>query len=1380
MQERATYTYQKMNQDVSKSKHSNTFYWEGNNIRVITNEEFGTVTNQKGNELVLSIPILTVNPTNKLLSAVTFPIINVKIIHSEIITDKKVVLFTTNEEVDCVWVMEETSSNFYEINLAYIDELGFTYESQIESVGIKENNEAEKVYWVDGENEVRVINILDPSLLNKSPSEITITPSVIEKNPQIIGYGSGGAHQAGMIQYTYNLYYKYGAQTKVSPLSKLVALNNDLKGSPLDSPVSKSPIILIDEIDQKFDYIRVYSIFYSSLDQIPRISLIYENENNSDTLQITDSNVIISEIAQSEFNIIATQNIIPKHILNKDGHLFYANYKTNKFDVDYDARAYSFTRLYLGTIGQYRWTTTVKHHNSTYQDYNVFHSTGLNDMPPANTISLQDFYNAIEDEHDAIIDDPSAVYRLGEVQYLPDDVARNAIGGIGPNVEYWVRYKQKSLNTIFESNSDTSLKRGERYRVALVFKNNNGEESFAKWIADLKIPAANEKEYLNLINSSNEAELAYIEVKVNNMPAEAVSYRLVIVERKEYDKTVKGQGLVNPCVFQQNDYKDIAIFPVGSNLEKLYSIPLTRTFRVDPNTTNPINPILDGPTGASYPDTYRGEKFQKPQAFNRNSAAGTIYPDRGDIIPEIDSAGTYIGNAYASKIHFNIISPEFIFNQSKLAVGDDYKIRVVGFQKNTNSYSKADFYTAYSSASNNKDEPVELRKSYELDAKNAEVFQYTVDDPVQNDSDANVDRWFKNEGGGGYFLLGDIRNDFERASDSVRLNRYEFKKVFYKRKFGSVLLHSSRNGFEVSNLSTDKTVAFIPPIEADVSVQTKEGEDFDADPQILIDTTVIYTPLVDMDFETKFTYYSGSQLFFTSEDLWDNSLALWEDVSTPDDDYALIVEFYNDDIPQYGGNTYADRQRNVYVPYSELELVSVSNINGKFGDTFIQESPLLRIFENNAGSSEVEATISEIVDFVCESSVNSNMRYDILESKNTGEALDENNAYGYNSVYEQQNIINKAISKPFNFTSQNVFSDEIIASPIKLLGEQIDNWTSISVNDKITLETEHGEITGLVKLRNVMFAFQRSAVSYLSINPRVQLSTSDNVPILLGSGELLQRYDYISTNSGTLHPKSITSVESGVFYFDILNNSINRIASQNEEISLTKGLYNYTKEYTNNNYNNLLKGVEGVSTLNFNNVVSYYDNRFKDIYFSFLTDDDSFTVSYNLIADGFTSFYDFKPYIYFNINSKMFTANHGQFTDDIWEHDKGFYNTFYDVYYSSKIKLLMNDKPSSDKIIDNINYITDTKLISDNVDKFNITFNNIKVDTSYQTSGNKELIYGSNVRRKFREFNITLPREESTRNRIRAPWALIELEFNHSEEDYKFTLYDITFSYTIN
>ena len=56
------YTFEGANQDVTKSKHPFQFYFDAQHIRIVAtdSQSTGSVTNEKGNEIVISIPNITI------------------------------------------------------------------------------------------------------------------------------------------------------------------------------------------------------------------------------------------------------------------------------------------------------------------------------------------------------------------------------------------------------------------------------------------------------------------------------------------------------------------------------------------------------------------------------------------------------------------------------------------------------------------------------------------------------------------------------------------------------------------------------------------------------------------------------------------------------------------------------------------------------------------------------------------------------------------------------------------------------------------------------------------------------------------------------------------------------------------------------------------------------------------------------------------------------------------------------------------------------------------------------------------------------------------------------------------------------------------------
>jgi len=124
----------------------------------------------------------------------------------------------------------------------------------------------------------------------------------------------------------------------------------------------------------------------------------------------------------------------------------------------------------------------------------------------------------------------------------------------------------------------------------------------------------------------------------------------------------------------------------------------------------------------------------------------------------------------------------------------------------------------------------------------------------------------------------------------------------------------------------------------------------------------------------------------------------------------------------------------------------------------------------------------------------------------------------------------------------------------------------------------------------------------------------------------------------------------------------------------------------------------------------------------------------------------------------------------------GEYNKFFEVYYPSYIILNVNPESSKDCVFDNINFKSEVTLNGlDQVDK---TLTKIQAYNDYQDSLLIPLTVGrnNNLRRKFRDWNALIPRQN--RNRIRAPYIKLKLQFDNVS-NYRLILHDVNIYYTV-
>ena len=194
------------------------------------------------------------------------------------VLNKYLVLFTkwidpTNNLNTVDYIFRIEFSDKFVLTTLYYGNLGFNINNPIETLPIYENEDIQKVYWVDGLNQPRMINVAASENVRSNWKDFSFdaVPTLklqeevkIERN-QI----ANGVFAPGVIQYIFTYYNKYGQESNPFYTSPLYYTSfNDRGGSPEDK-VSNSFNITIKNADSNFDYVRIYSLLRTSLDGTP-------------------------------------------------------------------------------------------------------------------------------------------------------------------------------------------------------------------------------------------------------------------------------------------------------------------------------------------------------------------------------------------------------------------------------------------------------------------------------------------------------------------------------------------------------------------------------------------------------------------------------------------------------------------------------------------------------------------------------------------------------------------------------------------------------------------------------------------------------------------------------------------------------------------------------------------------------------------------------------------------------------------------------------------------------------------------------------------------------------------------------------------------------
>ena len=296
------HVFQGMQRDMSISKQKAEFLWDANNIRLTARhgDTLFSMTNERGTkEIQLDNPITGVVLGYCVLGDY------LTVFTTTVSSDQQQV-----KKPDYIYRIDKVSGNFSS-RILYNGNLGFDVEHPIETLGVYENVDIQKVYWTDGFNQPRFINItkelVDGTYIDTS---FDFIPTLELKDTIHVRKvaDSSGIFAAGVIQYAVTYYNKYGQESNVSVVSPLIATSYTSRaGSPEDT-IGNAFKITVKNPDTNFEFLRLYSIFRSSKDTTPvckrvaDVRLSYGNKE-SKTLH-TSSDKYISAYERSRLESI--------------------------------------------------------------------------------------------------------------------------------------------------------------------------------------------------------------------------------------------------------------------------------------------------------------------------------------------------------------------------------------------------------------------------------------------------------------------------------------------------------------------------------------------------------------------------------------------------------------------------------------------------------------------------------------------------------------------------------------------------------------------------------------------------------------------------------------------------------------------------------------------------------------------------------------------------------------------------------------------------------------------------------------------------------------------------------------------------------------------
>jgi hypothetical protein len=282
-----SYSVVGMNKDLSKSLFSDKNAFDCYNIRfssINDNNELMLISPEKGN---VSIPI----KDNKGIFGTQI---------GEAIVNDKIIIFATGlnngVKTDKIYrlIYDKTTESFDLVSL-FLGDLNFSESSRIQTQVYIENENSEKVYWIDGINPPRYINILkDPETANYNSNSFDYSmPLDLKENITVEKLYYGGSFKSGVIQYAFTYFNKSGSESSIFHMTPIQYISlQDRAGKP-DELISNSFKIKISNRQTDYDYIRVYSIYRTSLNADYETRKISDIENPIIINEFNDDSILV-------------------------------------------------------------------------------------------------------------------------------------------------------------------------------------------------------------------------------------------------------------------------------------------------------------------------------------------------------------------------------------------------------------------------------------------------------------------------------------------------------------------------------------------------------------------------------------------------------------------------------------------------------------------------------------------------------------------------------------------------------------------------------------------------------------------------------------------------------------------------------------------------------------------------------------------------------------------------------------------------------------------------------------------------------------------------------------------------------------------------------
>ena len=959
-----------------------------------------------------------------------------------------------------------------------------------------EDDDNIKLYIADGKHAMMYINVApvpDPKHVETDISKISTTTE-----HTFGGFSNfikiSGTLKPAVVQYAYVLYNKYGNSSQLSPLSNPQVIAKDKEGfrAEINSTIGFS-FTINENKNSGYNKIKVYRITYQEVGQDPTVELIvddYLNQGSNKT--VIDSGLsAISTLSVSEFLALQKIVLIPKEIESKNNYLFASN-------VSY----------------QIQETSDVL--NWFYDDDNFSAMTD----GQQNNLDLQTNYDSsVWGKTDAAI-------------------------AAGRSTNGFISWK---LLQTYDSQitSKKTLRHDEIYRYGIVLYDKYGTAWPVRWVVDLRTPPISKSNelihYINGMPWYTNLHVKFTISKSNTVPNYFTAYEIVRCNRTINDRATITQGIIGrPLQGYEYEIKDAntnwpGIETSGNNTATQY---LTAS-----GYMTPTRMVVYNRQEIDNNFTYDHKQREDYDRFAISSDDTVLFSS-----PEYCYQDDDVYNIMQQSSQF-IIKPvvQYFVNNVAVESKDDdgnslnqYRTggdiayswflgRLTGYWEEKSEISwvhriKSRHYEENGTAKELDVDAVYMPTWYYLwmspyDETNTtpqtkESYGYTRN-TIFNYITPIIDESVR------YSDFDDVKDANWEIQEVKKVNVPEWNQFTNSEALTFSNASTTIGGKDFVGWSTPILAGLIHTEDVLKALDGGPG-DFGGDLFYKDDNHWKFNGLLENNFFHPIGAVGKSMIMKLRNNVFSNQTT----INASEAMNILICNVRRASVQPYGGFDTYHRTNSTYYShgyYSNLDTETTMDVYD--GDCYVQNfyyNALKTWYSSDAKYAPnmstvyvvpLETDIDIIHDF--------GSTYDEIQSRYIQDLPAElrgyvqtKSAYLYNTAYGSDTT-----ARPFTGSDKedatNVDYDyRVHYSDIKENNENIDSWQNFKSANYIDVDTRYGKITNLRLFKDTLLFWQENATGVLSVNERTLLQDVNDTNIILGNGDVLQRYDYITTEYG--------------------------------------------------------------------------------------------------------------------------------------------------------------------------------------------------------------------------------------------------------------------------